>query len=429
MNIAVFARSTVDHFSSGGMETQLQNLVEGLAEQGHAITVITTAYPDRKFPGFLLTDHELVRKKVRYVFAGDTTPGLRPLSAWEKLVSWMPFFHRGVQKEGSKNYYAESGRIFDDLHVQKPFDLILSQSTIAYGILKSRSISDKKAKTVPMISIIHGTIRSELMNRFHANKSFFNWGRFLGVDIPNWIIELFTINKTFFFKTHKIVAVSSALKDSFIREHPECADKTVVIYNGVDARKFFPAFSKRKNFRALYVGRLDREKGVDVIIACAKKLKDMDTPLDIDVIGGGSPAYVSELKLLAEKYEVSDTVHFLGSVSNEKLSEYYQRSSAFVFPTRRQEGHPMTISEAYLCGLPVIATAMGGLRELIIPDKTGYFIETNDAEQLAERLQFLSKNPKVLKTLSTGAAEYGSQNFSQHAMIEKYERLFQKKRI
>src|SRR3989344_3337432 len=217
MRIVVFSRSTISHFLSGGMETQLKILVEGLVESGHEIDVITTSDPDN-----LDKDYYEKVNNVDYHYIGSTTPGLNPLTLLEKFFSTLKILKRGNFAEGRKNYFIESSRIFNEIIQKKTFDLIISQSTGALGVYENTKL--------PIISVIHGSIKSEIKNRLKANKNIKNWIRFLGIDLPKWYFELYTSNKKFFNRVNKIVAVSNKLKQNFLIDHPNLGNKVEVIY-------------------------------------------------------------------------------------------------------------------------------------------------------------------------------------------------------
>lgn len=406
MKIAVFARSTTKHHTSGGMETHLKNLVEGLALFNHDITVITTSHP-----AHIAEDFEESDSKVKYFFIKETTPGLNPLSNWEKIFSKLGFLNRGV-KEESANYFIESKRVFNLLDQKdKSFDVIISQSTGAYGIYESIS--------VPMISIIHGTIKTEMKNRWQALKTIKNIIRFFVVDVPKWAYESAIENKKFFERMNKIIAVSEPLKEDFISDYPNLKPKVVVIPNGVDENIFKPAESvaeKYQKFTVLYVGRMELEKGIDEIIRAIGDLKEHQIDAQAVLIGDG--IHIETFKSLADELGIAEQTKFLGQIKNDLLNEYYKKCHVFALPSKRVEGHPMTISEAMCSGLPILSTDKGGLKTLFTDEKEGYFIE--DYKSLAEKIKYLINNKDILAEMSNASRITAVQKYSKNAMISRY---------
>jgi glycosyltransferase involved in cell wall biosynthesis len=408
MKIAVFTRSTTKHFISGGMETHLKNLVEGLASRDHDITVITTAHPSNINENFEETDN-----KVKYFFIKETTPGLNPLSNWEKIFSKLGFLNRGVKEERG-DYFIESRNIFNELDKkEKSFDAIISQSTGAYGIYEYTSL--------PILSIIHGTIKTEMKNRWRSLRTFKNFVRFFIVDIPKWAYESAIENKKFFEKVTKIVAVSEKLKEDFVDDYRNLESKTVVIPNGVDVNIFKPLENGKEKFdkfTILYVGRMELEKGVDILIRALDILNKEGITSNLKTLLIGDGIHVEHFKSLAKDLSLEDKIEFLGNIKNTELPNYYSKSHVFALPSRRAEGHPMTISEAMCSGLILLTTNSGGLRNLYEDGKEGFFI--TDEESLAEKIKYLYNNKDILIKMSEMSYHKGIKDYSKNAMIEKY---------
>lgn len=417
MKILVISRSTTHHFSSGGMETHLKNLVEGLADKGHKIQVVTTSYPSKEANLITIEDKLLNENGVDYCFIGDTTPGQFPLSAVERFFIRLGIFNRKVT-EGKKDLFVElnkrakSGEFSD-------YDLILSQSTAGRTVIRILS------ESIPSIVIIHGTNFAEIKNRFRTLKSFKNIMRFVLVDLPRLVFEYFTANKLLFRDAKYIVAVSNDLKEDFLDQYPPHLNKTVVIKNGVNEEYFVPVgLKKHLELQILYIGRIVLEKGVDTIIHVAKVLKDRNINFIVKIVGGGSD--LDEMKKLSRELGVSELISFEGEVKNTDIVRFYQDADVFLFPSRRIEGHPMTISEAMLCGLAIVTSRNGGLKELIEDGITGYYIDEKNPLEIAEKIISLDSDRALLKKVSENARSYALKNFSSKAMVEQYNFLIEK---
>ncbi len=421
MKIAVFSRSTIHHFTSGGMETHLKILLDGLSAAGHQITVFTSSYPTDD-PTTKIEKGNIVKEEngIKYVFVGDTTSGLNPLSFWENTFVKLHLVSRNNIIEGKKNYYSESSDEFLKIHIESSFDCILSQSTAAKGL-----VMHPKIRT-PIIAVIHGTIPNEIKSRFRSNTTIKNWIRFIMVDLPKWLIEHHVSNRKFFKRCRYIIAVSKDLREKFLNDYPKLKHRVRVVYNGVDDILFAPApiTQKYSHFTALYVGRVDREKGIDLLLNAIHIARNEGVQVKAKIIGMGIHIY--EFKNLAKSLGLMDSVEFVGQVKNTDLPEYYQKSHVFVLPTRREEGHPMTVSEAFCSGLPVIATKKGGLSELITDSKDGYYIDTKSATSLAYILKHLYEKPELLKEMSQEARKTGENKYSKRAMILGYNSILDK---
>jgi|688.fasta_scaffold02523_16 glycosyltransferase involved in cell wall biosynthesis len=402
MNIAIFARSTTYHFISGGMETHLKNLAEGLAEKSHKVHIITTAHPESLSQNF-----NIIENGVEYHFIGDTIPGLNPPFLWEKFFINLKLLKINAPK-GNADFFVESYKQFKSLDKEIKFDIAISQSTGGYGAFENISI--------PRISIIHGTIKTEIINRWRSLKTLKNYLRFFAVDVVKWAYEFVIKNKKFFEKCDKVIAVSEQLKNDFIDDFSDLKSKIVVIPNGVDEKIFTVGTESDKNkiFTLLYIGRMDLEKGIDTLISAVNEIKYME--VQAHLIGGG--VHVNIFKEMVEELGLQDKIKFLGQVENSKLPEYYKQSHVFVLPSKRAEGHPMTISEAMCSGLPLLTTKSGGLKDLYTDEIEGFFIY--DHISLAEKINILVKDRPLLLKMSEASHLKGAQDYSKNAMIDKY---------
>ncbi|MEM4655212.1 MAG: glycosyltransferase family 4 protein [Thermosphaera sp.] len=410
MRICVISRSTTHHFKSGGMETQLDNLLQGLKKNGHDVVVITTAYSIDEI-GCTKTEE---KKGITYYYLGDTTPGLNSMTLWESFFHKIGLLNRPSEIEGSENFCYRADQKYSELAKIKKFDILVSQSTAAKNVIDKHGAK--------LVAIIHGTIRDEIENRLSSNKTFMNWGRFLAVDIPQWAFEHVTSNRRFFQNADAVVAVSEKLKKSFLKDYPNYDSKTHVIYNGVDENVFSPATDKRDGFNALYIGRMQREKGVDIILQAVRELSHLKHEMHFDLVGDG--IHLNEFKRYVKEHNLEQYVTFHGQVDNTQTPQIYKNSDVFVFPTRRNEGHPMTVSEALCSGIPVVCTKRGGLAELIESGTEGYYIEDDNPKQLGMKVLYLFENPDRLIKMKKAARELALKKFTRTSMIKHYEELF-----
>ena len=133
-------------------------------------------------------------------------------------------------------------------------------------------------------------------------------------------------------------------------------------------------------FYALYVGRLSQEKGVDVLIHAWARLKN----IPLKIIGNGDQ--YNELKQLAKD---NSDIEFLGRLQEQECEKYLREACILVIPSVCYESFPRVLVEAYAHGLPVIASRLGSLAELIVNGKTGLLFEPGNSQDLAEKVELL----------------------------------------
>jgi glycosyltransferase involved in cell wall biosynthesis len=155
-------------------------------------------------------------------------------------------------------------------------------------------------------------------------------------------------------------------------------DRLRLLHNFVDAS----AITQKRNAGGgvVYAGRLSKEKGIDVLIEAAARLK-----IPIDVAGDGPDRQM--FQSLAERLGVD--VRFHGHLQKGRLHELVRSASVSVLPSRCHENQPLGVLESFCCGVPVVGTKLGGIPELIRPGVNGDLVPPNDPTALARSLESL----------------------------------------
>ena len=141
---------------------------------------------------------------------------------------------------------------------------------------------------------------------------------------------------------------------------------------------------KGEGIRLLSVGQLTRSKGIHVLIGALSGIEDID--IRADIVGDGPEAV--ELMNQAIGMPENISLRFHGKVPHDQVLEYMKKTSAFVLPSVIVDNCPNTVMEANSCGVPTIASNVGGVPELV--DETGLF-EPGDVQGLVERIRKLAK--------------------------------------
>lgn len=151
----------------------------------------------------------------------------------------------------------------------------------------------------------------------------------------------------------------------------------------------------------VFVGRLSREKGVDVLLRSMPQVvrEHPDARL---VIAGGGPER-GRLEALAGELDVSEIVRFAGALGTEDLEQIYCDASLLILPTLWMENCPVSVLEAFAHGRAVVATRIGGVPELVDDGRTGALFERGDEIELGERLVGLLADPGLVRTMGSTA--------------------------
>jgi glycosyltransferase involved in cell wall biosynthesis len=195
-------------------------------------------------------------------------------------------------------------------------------------------------------------------------------------------------------KVTRYIALNEFCRRKFI-EGGLPADRLVVKPNFVD---FEPPPSQPRE-GVLFVGRLSKEKGVDVLARASQQVPG----LRIAVAGTGPEMHVLDRAPQIER---------LGAISGDAVRVRMQRATALVLPSIWYENFPRTLVEAFASGLPVIASRIGALAELIEDGRTGLLFEPGNADDLARKLRWAQENPARLTDMGQEARALYEAKFS-----------------
>lgn len=194
-----------------------------------------------------------------------------------------------------------------------------------------------------------------------------------------------------------------------------------IIPNGIDLQAYQTPDRDWSFPRLLTVGRIVHQKGLDLAMRALGGLKEFDWEWRI----AGDGPQLAALQSLANELGIGDRVFFLGWQSREQLMECYQRANIFLFPSRH-EGMPNAMLEAMASGLPVIASCIAGNEELVVDDKTGYLVPSEDIEVLQTALRKLLINTALRQQMGSASRRHVEENYSWELTARQYALLLEK---
>lgn len=220
----------------------------------------------------------------------------------------------------------------------------------------------------------------------------------------------------------RYVAVSKRVKHELQHYYGLPDDRIRIIPNGIDIDRFAPRPEARQPIRARYgipadakvlmlVDHEFRRKGLEYVI---RALAHLDDTHWLMVVGSEDPAPYRDLVP-----EVSSRIVFTGP--QRAMADFYAATDVYVFPTN-YETFSLVCMEALACGVPVLATAVGGIEDYLVDGVNGYFIERN-AQQIADRVRSALATPEHYAELSAHARAT-AEAYTWNRIAEAYSALF-----
>ena len=195
--------------------------------------------------------------------------------------------------------------------------------------------------------------------------------------------------------------------------------KITVIPNGIDSAAFAPRVPRDDVRTIITVANLRAEKDHETLIAAAAALAPRYPGLRVQVVGDGYRR--AALEALAQARGVADVVEFLGH--REDVPALLAAADAYVLPSR-SEAFPNGAIEAMAAGLPVIATAVGGLLDLIEDGRTGLLVPASDPEALTVAIKAVIDNPSLGHRLGAAARQAVETRYAFDRMVNAFQTLY-----
>lgn len=246
---------------------------------------------------------------------------------------------------------------------------------------------------------------------------------------PEWLQRLFlpTVGR-FTFDAAACVLCYSETDEQRLRDRGVDAPIRVV-NNGIDCQQFTPG-RDREGSGLLFVGRLTDAKGLPTLLEAVARLESDYPDLTLDVVGDGPER--SRYERRCRQLGIADRVTFVGDVPYDEMVRYYREAAAFVLPSHC-EGLPRTVLEAMACETPVVASAVGGIPEIVVPDETGLLVDVDPrggedvepaepeafARRLAEGVNALMGDPERRREMGAAARRRVEEQFSWRSIAEQ----------
>lgn len=235
----------------------------------------------------------------------------------------------------------------------------------------------------------------------------------------------------------KIITVSTENQQTLKQLYPKHQEKIAVIHNGIDFtwwnsqllsfNKLDRKTIKEELFHAkedtliiTTIAALHERKGINYAIDALKPLTEQYPNIKLVIIGNGPEK--ENLQKQINKLKLTSNAILLGKQSN--IPYLLKSSDIFLLPSKR-EAFGLVNLEAMFCGLPVVASKVGGIPEIIAHKKTGILVPAQNPQAITEALNQLISNPQLRKLIGENGQRHAISTFNAHKMAKAYQEIYQ----
>lgn len=406
MNILLVSADNSKSIKVGGKHIHQELLEKAWNENGHYTEVV---YPK------VLKGFEFQKQRIKYKL-------LRTI----KLESKSGVFIRIVE-----NKINEMTKLVTQTLSLRTFDYISAQDVMAAVACKRALV--KANKNIPIYLTLHGYFAREAINYGYFSK-----------DQENQVFE-YSINleKQAVTNVSGVVTVDTRLKN-YVLEYFNYNKKMEVIYNSIDDQRFHPVNEQlksklrnkwgidEKKKMLLVARRLVKKNGVIFSVKSLQQLVNNGVKNTYLVIVGDGPE-----KQYIEKYvksnNLAEYVRFIGAVEHAHIDEFYKMTDILLMPSIKsddvEEATSLSMLEGMVCGKIVIASAIGGMKEVIKDYENGLLVQEQDPEELAKKISEMLMSNELRQDISTEAHRYAKEHHGYVKHGEKFVDFYQSESI
>ena len=403
LNIAILSYRSAKF--GGGQGVYVKDISLALTLIGHNVDVISgPPYPDLheginliKLPGLNLFETFSFKDRIKKLF----------YKKQKKINDYYEFF--SVLFGGFPEMKTFGDRANDFLS-NNNYDLVLDNQSLSYGMLEIQ-------KRFPFIEIIHHPITFDYKYELASSKkikykfSRYRWYSFLKMQ------------KKIAPKINRIVSPSQSSKDGIIKEFKCNEENITVINNGLDTDEFRPISKYIRNpYRLITTASADVPlKGLDYSLKALKDLKSDFPEMHLIVIG--SIKENGHTQRLINELDIKDSVFFKSNITKAKITELYSTSSIAIVSSL-YEGFGYPVIEAMSCEVPLIATNISSIPELV--DDYATLVDPKSYKMISDSVKEIMIDYKKYKEIAINGRQHVIDRFNWAKITKQYENIILK---
>ena len=404
LNIAILSYRSAKF--GGGQGVYVKDISLALTLIGHNVDVISgPPYPDLheginliKLPGLNLFETFSFKDRIKKLF----------YKKQKKINDYYEFF--SVLFGGFPEMKTFGDRANHFLSNNNNYDLVLDNQSLSYGMLEIQ-------KRFPFIEIIHHPITFDYKYELASSKkikykfSRYRWYSFLKMQ------------KKIAPKINRIVSPSQSSKDGIIKEFKCNEENITVINNGLDTDEFRPISKYIRNpYRLITTASADVPlKGLDYSLKALKDLKSDFPEMHLIVIG--SIKENGHTQRLINELDIKDSVFFKSNITKAKITELYSTSSIAIVSSL-YEGFGYPVIEALSCEVPLIATNISSIPELV--DDYATLVDPKSYKMISNSVKEIMMDYKKYKEIAINGRQHVIDRFNWAKITKQYENIILK---
>lgn len=378
MKVVMTSRFHPWHRSSGGGQIAVHEMAKALTLRGHEVHVIYT----------------------------DENP--------HKIMVEPPYYSHFVKHQRTLGYIKPVKKKVETLITEERPDIIQGNGPEAYGIKK---LSRKTA--IPFVMMSH--YPSHLTSSLHDFLDYVKFSQTIN-EVPYKVVTYIEMlmEKRLCELADKVFVPSNFIKEEIIAKYGLARERVVTNYYGV-GKRFFEVNRRnadKDRFTLLFVGRLEHQKGVDVLLSSVAELVKEWDDIHLNIIGKG--LLQNHYREMTQKLNLEKYVSFLGFVLHNQIVHQYAQSDLFAFPSR-YESFGIVVAEAMAVGLPTVTSCEGALPEIV--GDAAITVRLNPHE-IAKEISLLRRDEDKREILSKRCRERIKKYFTWDITAEKMEKEF-----
>lgn len=224
----------------------------------------------------------------------------------------------------------------------------------------------------------------------------------------------------------RIIAVSEEMKNDIIKAYQTPAEKIAVIHNGIDLNQYHPVRDRSYldqqgiNFPyLLFVGRISRQKGIIQLLDAMARLDQVHL-----VLCASSPDTPELEREVREKVQGNPYIKWINEmVPKDRVIQLYSHAAAFICPSIYEPFGIINL-EAMACKAPVIASRVGGIKEVVVDGETGFLVEPDNLEELAEKIRIILNSPELAAKFKETGRKRVEEHFSWETIANRTVELY-----